>query len=135
MVQLFSSLALARPSRRPAPQAPRPCLRLHCIGVGIGERHAAPAPHASIPLKADGRQRHPARNWVTAMREGKGNDVVSHLHDSRTGVNTGACHSPDHDLTQKHSTFLCPCSQKTHAASREYVFQEPPESFTTLNRS
>jgi hypothetical protein len=30
-------------------------------------------------LKADGRQRHPARIWITAMGHGKGQDVVTNM--------------------------------------------------------
>jgi hypothetical protein len=78
MVHLVSLPPSTRPARRPAPQAPRPHPRIHHIDVGLGKRHAAPAPHAGAPLKAEGRQRHPARIGIPAMGHGKGQDVVSH---------------------------------------------------------
>lgn len=56
----------------------RPALRIHLIDLRIREDDPAASPLTPAPLEADGRQRHPARIRIAAMREGKGKDVVSH---------------------------------------------------------
>jgi hypothetical protein len=68
----------ARPSLRPAPQALHPRPRFHRIDVGIREHDATPAPHASLPLEANSGQRHAARIGITAVGQGKGQNVVCH---------------------------------------------------------
>jgi hypothetical protein len=91
MVHLVSLPPNARTSRRPALQALVPRLHIHRINVSIGKHDAAPAPLSPVPLEADGRQCHPARIRITAMRQWKGQDVVSHQQASASrGLRRGS---------------------------------------------